>query len=240
MIGNSLLIWCGDSWSFGTNLSEENVSHKDYRFPTLVNKALGINGINLARPGSSIGHLVYKIEQIKRIKQHNLDKRILVLFGLTVPSRLCVETDAGIARTVSINDFDLCAYVSWANNVFNNNYILKESCLTISWIAEQCRKSNLDFRFYNILCNQNDFDKSKFSKYLDYNDWLISEKWSTYSELFDIENLNFDKIGTLERTPHGKKCIEQYWLSDRHPNISGHKKIADKLAPHIEKILNEH
>lgn len=239
-MSDALLVWCGDSWTRGSNLSEQGVRNKDYRFSTLVNRKLGVDGINLARPGSSISHLVYKIEQIKRIKKHNPNKKIMVLFGLTVPYRLCVETEQGRAVPVSINDFDLAAYKSWASAIFNNAYAIKESCLALSWVADQCKKLDLDYRFYNILCNKNDFTKSKFSRYLNYNDWLIDENWSAFSELFDINNLNFEKVGILESTKHGKKCMEKYYLSDKHPNINGHEKIADKIAPYVGKILQEY
>lgn len=237
MTANTMLIWCGDSWTFGSNLTEENVNCKDYRFASVTNAALDVVGINLSRPGSSISHLVYKIDQIKRIRNNHPDKHILVLFGLTVPYRLCIETEYGEPKTLSVNDFDIHGYKNWANNMFNDVYALKETCLTISWIAEQCRKNKLDFKFYNILCNNNDFSKSRFSRYLDSSDWLVNEYWSTYSELFGIDNLNFSKVSVLEKTSHGKKCLSQYFLSDGHPNIEGHKRIANRLVPEIKKLL---
>ena len=233
---NRLLIWCGDSWTHGSGL--ENQIKKKARFTSVIGSRLGIDTINLSKPGSSIEHLIYKIDQIKRIRAKFPNKDILVLFGLTVPYRVCIEQDNGVSTTVGVNDFDLCGYKQWAVNIFNNREIIKRTCLALSWITDQCQKNNINFKFYNILCNQFDFDKSKFSQYLDSGDWLIDKHWSVYAEIYDIKELNFDKVAVLENSSRGKEITKKYMLSDKHPNIDGHEKIAKKMLPEINLLLN--
>jgi hypothetical protein len=232
---DKLIIWCGDSWTKGVGLSTNTM--KQLRFTSIISKQLEVPTINLAVSGSSIEHLVYKIKQITRIRARFPNKKILVLFGLTVPYRICIEHENGKRSTVGVNNFDMCGYKEWAVNVFNNREILKRTCLSISWIADQCCKNNINFKFYNILCNQFDFDKSEFSQYLDLNNWLVDPYWSTYSEIYDIQKLNFDKVATLENTTYGKDISKKYVLPDRHPNTDGHNKIAQKLLPEINLLL---
>ena len=121
---NKLLVWCGDSWTAGAGLSNK----KQQRFSKIVQDELGIDSINLGRSNTSIGHLVYKLDQILKIKKKFPQKELLVLFGLTVPTRLCVESESGKKLTVSVNSFDLSAYKTWAIDVFSDRQSLKESC----------------------------------------------------------------------------------------------------------------
>ena len=230
---NKLLVWCGDSWTAGHGLSDI----KQDRFSTIIQNNLSVDTINLARSNTSIGHLVYKLSQILRIKYRFPNKELLVLFGLTVPTRLCVETDTGKKLTISVNSFDTTAYKNWAVDVFSNRQSIKESCIAISWLAQQCKNNNIEFRFYNILSNFYDFEKSSFVQYLNPEDWIVSPYWSTYGELFDLDNLNLDKVSILEKSSFGKAVQEKYILSDKHPNVAGHKKIADRLTNSLVKIL---
>lgn len=231
-----LLIWCGDSWTYGDGL-DKGVK-KQARFPSLIGQQLEVDTLNLAKSGSSIEHLTYKIDQILRIRKKFPEKKILALFGLTVPYRVCIQQEDSRLITVSINDFDLCGYKQWAVNIFNNKEIIKRTCLALSWISSQCEKNNINFKFYNILCNQFDFDKSKFAQYLHYDDWLINPYWSMYGEIYDVAQLNFDKVAVLENSNTGKKIKQQYMLPCKHPNLQGHEKIANKLMPEIHQIIN--
>lgn len=232
---NQLIIWCGDSWSYGAGLG---VCKKSLRFPTLVSKNLDATCINLSQPGSSIGHLVYKLSQIQRIKNQYKNKKILVLFGLTVPYRLCIRKEFGRKLTVGVNDFDLCSYRSWAKDIFNNHHIMDETCIKLSWIANQCKLADINYKFYNILGNYYDFEKSNFVQYLDCNDWLVDPNWSTYSELFDINNFNFSKMGILEKTMYGKSIIKKYMIpNDAHPNNQGHIKISQRLTSAVLSLI---
>jgi hypothetical protein len=233
-MSDKLIIWCGDSWTAGSGLG---INKKDLRFTTVASQLVDADCINLARSGTSIGHLIYKFQQIQRIHRIYADKKILVLFGLTVPSRLCIINENGKLNTVSVNDFDICAYNDWAYQVFNNRYINDETCIKLSWLAEQCNKHHIDFKFYNILCNSRDFKQSRFVENLNFADWLVDDQWSAYSELFDVENFDFNKMELLEKSSHGKKIKHIYMLEDQHPNLNGHEKIGRKLGSAIQQLF---
>ena len=232
-VNNKLLIWCGDSVTIGAGLS----NRKQDRFSTIIGNNLSVSTINLARSNTSIGHLVYKLSQILRIKRRFPNKELLVLFGLTVPTRLCVESDTGKKLTISVNSFDTAAYKTWAVDIYSNRQCIKEDCLALSWLADQCKKNDIKFRFYNILSNFYDFEKSSFVQYLNSEDWIVSPYWSIYGELFDLDNLNLDKMAVLEKTSFGKTVKETYLLPDKHPNTLGHEKIAHRLIPFLKEIL---
>lgn len=222
-----MIIWCGDSWTYGIGLTNRN----QQRFSHLVGEELGVPTINLAQPGSSIGHLTYKLNQVQRIQGD-----CTVLFGLTVPSRLCIRQDSGKKITVSVNSFDQFGFKPWALDIFNNEYIIDETVLKLSWIAEQCRKRQIKFKFYNILTNRLDFEKSKFYQYLDSSDWLVDINWNMFGHLFGIDNLNFDKMHILIDSGYGKKVREKYFLSDLHPNAAGHYELSQTLITHIKEL----
>ena len=232
-----LLIWCGDSWTRGDGL-EKNVK-RQARFPSLIGQKLEVDTLNLAKSGSSIDHLTYKIDQISRVRKKFPETKIMALFGLTVPYRVCIQQEDSRLTTVSINDFDVYGYKQWAVNIFNNKEIIKRTCLALSWISLQCKKNNINFKFYNTLCNQLDFDKSKFAQYLNYDDWLIDPHWSLYQEIYDVAQFDFDKADVLENSNTGKKIKQQYMLPCKHPNLQGHEKIANKLMPEIYKLINK-
>ena len=233
----TLIIWCGDSWPYGSEL----LDRKKDCFPKVCGNLLGVDIINLSIPGSSIQHLNFKLKQILRIKNKFINHNIIVLFGLTVPSRLCIEPDIGKKITVSPNLFDLCAYKIWAKDVFSNRHIQTQTIISLIFLADQCKKNNISFKFFNILCNFRDFDNSWFFQFLNTSDWLISPEWSAYSELFDINNFDFTKMGMLEKTSRGKLVVETYIKpSITHPNIAGHQKIAQKMIPYITQLLGEY
>ena len=230
---NKLLIWCGDSVTAGSGLS----NRKQYRFSTLIQNELGISTINLAQSNTSIGHLAYKLSQILRIKRRFPDKELLVLFGLTTPQRLCIETDAGSRLTVSVNSFDMTAYKKWAVDIYSNRQCIKESCIAISWLASQCKKNNIKFKFYNIVCTFSDFEESPFVNYLNPDDWIVGTNWCTHGEIFDQDNLSMSKLFLLEKTSYGKSIISKYFTLCKHPNAAGHEKIAYRLIPFLKEIL---
>jgi lysophospholipase L1-like esterase len=232
----SLLIWCGDSWTAGAELKTPNQD----RFPTLVSDYLGIDSINLSKSGSSINYLIFKLKQILKIKRLFPNHNVVVLFGLTVPGRLCIENENGKKIFVSPNTFDLTAYTTWAKDVFSNKHIQTQTIINLIFLADQCSKKNIPLKFINTMCNWTDFQGNWFDQYLEESDWLVSLQWSMYSCLFDVGKFDFNKIDILEKTSHGKKIIKKYiYPSKNHPNISGHQKIAKILIPYVTDFIEE-
>ena len=231
---NGIFIWCGDSWTKGGELPLHQ--RKDNGFTGLVSEALKFKNFNFARSGSSIGHLVYDVDRIIKVKQKT-NLPVIALFGLTVHSRLCLENQAGHKKTISANTYDTNAYVNWAQNILNDEFLLKECCLSLSWIGHQLQQANIPYAFYNILSSFYDFEKSKFSKYLDREKWLVNPYWNTYGHLFDLEKFDINKMQVLEKCSFGKKRLAELFMPGMHPNAQGHKMIADTLLPEIEQLI---
>jgi hypothetical protein len=233
---NKLIVWCGDSWTYGAFLGN---NRKRINFAGIVSKELNVPYVNISQPGSSIGHLSFKLRQILQIKSKFPKHEIFVLFGLTYPGRFCVQNDFGEKITVGVNSFDICGFKDWASDVFSNQHAANESCLNLRWLADRCINLNINFKFYNILCSQQDLSHSEFFNYLDSADWIIDWDFNLLGGLYDLEKFDVNKLHLLERTSHGKKTIKEYFLEDKHPNMQGHKKIANIMLPYIQKEITK-
>jgi len=231
---NKLFVWLGDSWTYGSEIDNP----KKYRFTSLIDQNLGIRSINLAKPGISIDYLIFKLKQLEKIKRLYPQHEIIALFGLTAPYRLCIEDQNLSKLIISPNVYDTVAFKSWGKDIFSDQHIKTKNIINLTFLADQCRKKDIKFKFYNILCNFKDFEGSYFTSYLDESDWLVSSRWSVYGSLFDLTDFEFSKTSALEGTSFGKSRIKEYIYPCRaHPNILGHQKIADFLTNYIKDII---
>ena len=229
----SIIVWCGDSWTKGAELPRHQ--KKSHSFPGLISRELDMRHVNFARPGSSIGHLAYDVHKIIKIKQLT-QLPVYAMFGLTIYSRLCLEDDTGKKRTVGPNTFDENSYVDWGHNILTDSFLLKQVCLTLSWITSQLKSAGIPYAFYNILSSFYDFEKSKFSQYLNKEDWLVDPYWNTYGHLFDLPKFDINKMHVLQKTSFGKRRISDLFMQRMHPNKHGHQMIADALLPDTKKL----
>ena len=229
----SIIVWCGDSWTKGAELPRHQ--KKSYSFPGLISKELDMRHVNFARPGSSIGHLAYDVHRIIKIKQLT-QLPVYAMFGLTIYSRLCLEDETGKKITVGPNTYDTNSYVDWAHNILTDSFLLKQSCLTLSWISSQLKSAGIPYAFYNILSSFYDFEKSKFSQYLNKEDWLVDPYWNTYGHMFDLPKFDINKMHVLQKTSFGKRRVSDLFMQRMHPNKHGHQMIADALLPDTKKL----
>ena len=230
----SIIVWCGDSWTKGAELPRHQ--KKSHSFPGLISKELDMRHVNFARPGSSIGHLAYDVHNIIKIKQLT-QLPVYAMFGLTIYSRLCLEDETGKKRTVGPNTYDTNSYVDWAHNILTDSFLLKQSCLTLSWISSQLKSAGIPYAFYNILSSFYDFEKSKLSQYLNKEDWLVDPYWNTYGHMFDLPKFDINKSSVLQKTGFGKQRIADLFMPNMHPNKAGHKILADAMLPDIKKFI---
>jgi hypothetical protein len=229
----SIIVWCGDSWTKGAELPRHQ--KKSHSFPGLISRELDMRHVNFARPGSSIGHLAYDVHRIIKIKQLT-QLPVYAMFGLTIFSRLCLEDETGKKLTVGPNTYDTNSYVDWAHNILTDSFLLKQSCLTLSWISLQLKSAGIPYAFYNILSSFYDFEKSKFSQYLNKEDWLVDPYWNTYGHLFDLPKFDINKMHVLQKTSFGKRRKSDWFMPRMHPNKHGHQMIADALLPDTKKL----
>jgi hypothetical protein len=229
----SIIVWCGDSWTKGAELPRHQ--KKSHSFPGLISRELDMRHVNFARPGSSIGHLAYDVHRIIKIKQLT-QLPVYAMFGLTIFSRLCLEDETGKKRTVGPNTYDTNSYVDWAHNILTDSFLLKQSCLTLSWISLQLKSAGIPYAFYNILSSFYDFEKSKFSQYLNKEDWLVDPYWNTYGHMFDLPKFDITKMHVLQKTSFGKRRKSDWFMPRMHPNKHGHQMIADALLPDTKKL----
>jgi hypothetical protein len=232
-MNNGIIVWCGDSWTKGVELPAHQM--KSHSFAGLISQRLGMRHVNFARPGSSIGHLVYDVGKIIEIKKRT-QLPVYAMLGLTIYSRLCLEDENGKTQTVGPNTYDTNSYVEWAHNILTESFLLKQSCLSLSWIDQQLESAGIPHAYYNILSSFYDFQKSKFSKYLNKDKWLINPYWNTYGHLFDLSKFDINKISVLQKTGFGKQRMSEVFMPNMHPNKHGHQMIADALLPDTKKL----
>lgn len=232
MNSKPLFVWCGDSWTYGSGI----VAERKYKnFSGLVGSKLNVATVNLSQPGSSIGHLSFKLKQIKRIQARFPGHQLFVFFGLTYPGRFCVEKDNGKKITIGVNSFDAFGFKHWAADVFSNKHTANESCLNIKWLTDRCQELGINFKFYNILCSKQDFEHSSFFEYLDSKHWLFDWNSNLYGSLFDLDQFDINKMQLIEGTAHGKKILKNLFFHDKHPNEQGHEKLANIFISKINQ-----
>ena len=236
MDNNGIIVWCGDSWTKGAELPRHQ--KKSHSFAGLISQQLGMRHVNFARPGSSIGHLVYDVKKIIEIKKRT-QLPVYAMLGLTIYSRLCLEDENGKKQTVGPNTYDTNSYVEWAHNILTESFLLKQSCLSLSWVGKQLESAGIPYAYYNILSSFYDFEKSEFSTYLNREQWLIDPYWNTYGHLFDLPKFDINKMSVLQKTGFGQQRIADLFMPKMHPNKAGHKVLADAMLPDIKKFIRK-
>jgi len=208
------LVTFGDSWPCGSELLSPN---KD-SFPVLIADILGIKSINLSVAGTSIDQALHRLLNLSLDNQ--LDWRhTLVLFCLT-----------GISRSMHIDNFqtkEIHPHVNTPAAVAYYKYIHSKELDQFNYIR-------------NVLSAQQ-YCGLKESQILFVNNWdkmpehgAIDRKLfynKTLTEILNIEQrLDDDGVNFENLSKH-----EYVTPNQCHPNVYGHRKIAEELSNWIKE-----
>ena len=240
---NKLLVTVGDSWTWGSDISENN-SNDDYRLESVwgnqLSGMMGSDWLNLALSAHGNQWMANRITEFANIVPLLNYEKILVV---------CVFTGAGRMFNTDIDhDFD---YVEWFKqniNTPNDYYSLLELLNTTA--VKQIRNS-LQFPHVNLYLTTNMIDSLGFTSSFDawYKTIGITDDKCVYTDMTAVERLL-----TIEEFVSGKQLVdfkqwmlqlidsvehrEQYYLDtnifrNQHPLADYHKQWAEYVYENI-------
>jgi hypothetical protein len=240
---NKLLVTVGDSWTWGSDISENN-SNDDYRLESVwgnqLSGMMGSDWLNLALSAQGNQWMANRITEFANIVPLLNYEKILVV---------CVFTGAGRMFNTDIDhDFD---YVEWCKqniNTPNDYYSLLELLNTTA--VKQIRNS-LQFPHVNLYLTTNMIDSLGFTSSFDawYKTIGITDDKCVYTDMTAVERLL-----TIEEFVSGKQLVdfkqwmlqlinsvehrEQYYsdtniFRNQHPLADYHKQWAEYVYENI-------
>ena len=199
---NKLLVTVGDSWTWGSDISENN-SNDDYRLESVwgnqLSGMMGSDWLNLALSAQGNQWMANRITEFANIVPLLNYEKILVV---------CVFTGAGRMFNTDIDhDFD---YVEWFKqniNTPNDYYSLLELLNTTA--VKQIRNS-LQFPHVNLYLTTNMIDSLGFTSSFDawYKTIGITDDKCVYTDMTAVERLL-----TIEEFVSGKQLVDfKQWM----------------------------
>ena len=199
---NILLVTVGDSWTWGSDISENN-SDDDYRLKSVwgnqLSGMMGSDWLNLALCAQGNQWMANRITEFANIVPLLNYEKILVV---------CVFTGAGRMFNTDIDhDFD---YVEWFKqniNTPNDYYSLLELLNTTA--VKQIRNS-LQFPHVNLYLTTNMIDSLGFTSSFDawYKTIGITDDKCVYTDMTAVERLL-----TIEEFVSGKQLVDfKQWM----------------------------
>jgi len=237
--------WFGDSWVFGSELELEvsETIKQNYTFAKLVSDYFGVECINLGQPGISNDLLpLILFENINNIDAQN----DTVFFCLTSHQRVSMLSDKKHPLTVlpsiqdnNKRDNEHPHWKEWykyfdneCNQIFNYDR-------NINLLFHWCKSQQLNFYFMNLFTTVTEsiFDVSRPAN------WLLPKDQSLSNFIFPITDIEFGGIVLEDRSwltnvqwNQQQEAIAQYIKPCFcHPNVAGHKKIANELINLVKK-----
>jgi len=240
---NKLLVTVGDSWTWGSDISENN-SDDEYRLKSVwgnqLSGMMGSDWLNLALSAQGNQWMADRLTELANIVPLLNYEKILVV---------CVFTGAGRMFNTDIDhDFD---YVEWFKqniNTPNDYYSLLELLNTTA--VKQIRNS-LQFPHVNLYLTTNMIDSLGFTSSFDawYKTIGITDDKCVYTDMTAVERLL-----TIEEFVSGKQLVdfkqwmlqlinsvehrEQYYsdtniFRNQHPLADYHKQWAEYVYENI-------
>lgn len=218
------LVWFGDSWPAGVGISNTKLS-----FPYLVGNSLDIHTLNYANAGSSIPDMV---QQVIRWRNYDYDssKNYILIACLTSENRFSWKPDDNdkwftiapwaVDKSYDFNEdvkkFYMYSYNQEAVEFYNKCCVgyLKNLCNEINvplYLLRNFKGMDEEHRSHSLL------DNGLVQFLLD----DLNAEWSV--------NLKKQISATIVGKGLFTKCV--------HPNIYGHKKIANILTDKLRGII---
>jgi hypothetical protein len=227
--------WFGDSWVCGDELEKqvpysEVVSHT---FSQLVSDRYGAKNINLGENGSSIDVIPLKFWEVYSDINPEVDR---VFFCLTANHRVSMFDESGQLLNILpggyTNHHRLHPYVDQWYKYFDSKYQRTYNFdKTLGLLYLWCQRLNIKCYFLNIFTTINDM---LMTNIIPEDAWLIPSHRCLAESIFMYIN-NYDLMSdgshfTVEQWQQQQIAMEMYIKPNwQHPNILGHKKIAQYL-----------
>jgi hypothetical protein len=205
------LLTFGDSWPAG---SELDARCNDQRFPELVARALGLGSINLAEPATSIDHAVLNLIQRTDLADS------MVLFCVTAKER-GMYFDGGQRVELHPQHTQLPS-VSYYSYLYSDKLGEYNRIKNVLLVQEICNRLNVPVRF---VCNWNHPPQHA----------LIDPDLFYPQSLVEILGIaNFEDDSSFYST---RGCSPYINPNLGHPNLAGHRLIADTLTAWIQSTI---
>jgi hypothetical protein len=239
--------WLGDSWLYGYELEKTPgiLQHqtKNFSFPKIVSDYFDAKCINLSLPGISNDLLpLIAWENLKNIDSQN----DTVFFCLTSPSRVSLFNEQSEPRTVlpSIQDTyrrpsehpNWKEWYKYFDTAPQQTFNYERN---INFLFNWCKNQQLNFYFMNIFTVQT---YQIFDQTLSEN-WLLPKNKCLANCILPVLDSEFGGIVLEDRSwltniewQNQQKAIDQYIKPNYcHPNLLGHKKIAQEIIKLLEQ-----
>ena len=222
--------WFGDSWTAGDELTDTTLS-----FPFLIATHFNTKCINLAVCGGSNQRSYVELLNVLDKIDPNND---IVFFALTEKSRICFFNEEGTVKNLMVNGgydkHNIHAHNEKWYKFFDNEVQQKFNVVKIvSLLHLICKTKKIKHFFLNTFStldcvNLDLIDKEFFlvAKNECIAQFLLKYKGdNNYAEML-FHNEKF----TIEQWQEQKLLFDKYFSPNWcHPNIEGHKKIAQEL-----------
>ena len=235
------LVWFGASWPQGWELDKivDDSKVNECVYPALVGKHFEIECINLSETGGSNEYMLYSLTKNK----HLISKNDLVIFDVASKYRfLWIEEDGTpVITRLMLNRSKPTIYGKikelYEKFFVNEEYVNWKTATTLNSLYLMTLHLGGTPLFIN------NYSKTNFNCIIPEENWLLPQNkciaefilgYISDKDLIVVEDM---PELTVDEWKHAKTFVDKYISPlQNHPNLSGHRKIADGI---IEELKNK-
>ena len=235
------LVWFGASWPQGWELDKivNDSKVNEYVYPALVGKHFEIECINLSETGGSNEYMLYSLTKNK----HLISKNDLVVFDVASKYRfLWIEEDGTpVITRLMLNRSKPTIYGKikelYEKFFVNEEYVNWKTATTLNSLYLMTLHLGGTPLFIN------NYSKTNFNCIIPEENWLLPQNkciaefilgYISDKDLIVVEDM---PELTVDEWKHAKTFVDKYISPlQNHPNLIGHRKIADGI---IEELKNK-
>ncbi len=214
----------GDSWPNGCELeNSQGKSRPELAFPAMVSYRLRRSFVNKAVTGSSQPYL------IEAFLESDVESNDIAIFCLTAKTRRMYRSVDNSIVESQFNHDD--RYV----NEYEDERVSSQTCALLYFLAQQKNVKPYFFNLFDTVRHDN-----KLYQVIPDDCWLIPRNHSVLSWLFDPDfftrNADHHNGDFREWLDRNCELVEKYIRPcEAHPNITGHRVIADYIVETLQK-----
>lgn len=223
------VLWFGGSWLLGTELEKEYGTTQvdpivrdrfveDSRFTGLVSRYFGWEEINLAQEGISPERLMLEIiDRVDKLSSEDIENCLLIILWPSFQRYFWIDDTGSMIDVRAVPE-----YSRWYREVDNYPFQMYTAQRTI-W-ALDCFLRQRRIKYTMMNCEY----RVTEPWYLDFpkDNWAIPPE----QRISDVLEVDLDHGYPGEKEKH-----KYFWPCRAHPNIYGHKRIADKIINYLSR-----